>query len=251
MYMRFVQTKYKTGFLSNIHQIYEKKIIPRLQNVPGCLFAALVKSEEHPDEGISITLWDTRSHAEAYEKSGEFKELLNHIMPYLSDSSEWKIQLSKDMNLEYQPVFEEPVVKAFKSLVNTDDRNFSDETLSFMYLRLLSIKIKPGLMNTFREIYKKEIIPKLQTVKGCRYAFLTENLEEENQALSLTIWESKQDADNYEKEGLFKQLLDKTKHTFTELYQWKLALESEKSQTVTSDDPSIGYYQIVTGKSFQ
>jgi len=128
-------------------------------------------------------------------------------MPYLSDSSEWKIQLSKDLNLEYQPVPDEPIVKAFKSLAKTDERNFSEETLSFMTLRLLSIKIKPGLMNTFREIYKNEIIPKLQTVKGCKYAYLTENLEDENQALSLTIWESKQDADNYDKGGLFKQLL--------------------------------------------
>jgi len=59
--MRFVQAKYKSGFLSNIHQIYDEKIIPRLQNIPGCLFAALVQSEEHPDEGISITLWDTRT----------------------------------------------------------------------------------------------------------------------------------------------------------------------------------------------
>ncbi|MBN2413107.1 antibiotic biosynthesis monooxygenase [candidate division KSB1 bacterium] len=251
MYLRFVQAKYKSYSLSNIHQIYDEKIIPRLQKVPGCLFAALVQNEKQPDEGISITLWDTHEHAEAYEKSGVFKELLDYIMPFLSDSSEWKVQLSKDLNLEYQPVPDEPVIKSFRTLSDKDEKTFSRKAIPYLFLRFLSIKIKPGMMNTFREIYQKEIDPKLKNIKGCRYAYISENLEEENQVLSLTMWDSKEDADNYEKEGQFKQLLDKVKHTFTELYQWKLALEKEKKQTVTSDDPSVAYYQIVTGKSFQ
>ena len=45
MYMRLVQAKFKPGSLSNIRQIYEDKIIPQLQKMPGCLCAWLVRRE--------------------------------------------------------------------------------------------------------------------------------------------------------------------------------------------------------------
>ena len=56
-----------------------------------------------------MTLWDSQSHADAYEKSGLFRELLEEAKPFLSSSSEWKIQLTEDFSLDYQPTPEEPV----------------------------------------------------------------------------------------------------------------------------------------------
>ena len=112
MFMRFVQANYKPDYLQNLQQKYDDIIIPKLQNTAGCLCACLVKNEEH-QESISITLWNSQINAEAYEKSGSFAELFTKVKPFLEDSSEWKIQLSDDFQLEYQPVSDEPVVKAF------------------------------------------------------------------------------------------------------------------------------------------
>jgi hypothetical protein len=57
--------------------------------------------------------------------------------------------------------------------------------------------------------------------------------------------------ERYEQSGPFNSFIDKTKHTFSELYQWKIALENDQTgHIVTSDDPALKYYSMVTGKSF-
>jgi len=123
-----------------------------------------------------------------------------------------------------------------------------DETHS-MYLRIVSFIVKPGKMDELRQIYADEIIPALQSVTGCRYANLTESMEEKNEAISLTIWNSKQDSDAYEASGLFSEMTDKIKHTLSDLYQWKMALEKQSGRKIaTSEDMAIGHYNIVTGK---
>jgi len=251
MYMRLVYARSKPDLVWKIQQIYSEKIITRLKEMPGCLCSCLIQSDAHEDEGISMTLWDSQAHAEDYEKSGIFQELLGEVRPYLSDSSEWKLQLSKELKLEYQPVPEEPVLKAFTSFVQTDTKIPSESGSPLMYLRILSLTIKPGMMEEFRKIYKEEILSILRGVKGCRYAFLTESTQDKSEVLSLTIWDSKQDAIDYESGKIFDELMEKVKHTFTELFHWKVALEKESGgKVVTTGDPRSMSYTIVTGKFF-
>jgi heme-degrading monooxygenase HmoA len=251
MFMRLVHAKSKPDSIAIIQQVYAERIIPRLQKMPGCLFSCLIQSDTHPDEGISLTLWDSQAHAEAYEQSGRFQELLGEVKPYLCDSAEWKVQLSKNLQVEYQPVAEEPVLKGYTSLGQTDTKILTKRELSQMYLRLFSLKIKEGMMEEFSRIYREEILPALREVKGCRFAFMTENIQEKTEALSLTIWETKQDAINYERSELFAELNDKVKHTFAELFLWKMSLEEQAGKKVmTSADQRSTHYTIVTGKSF-
>jgi heme-degrading monooxygenase HmoA len=106
-------------------------------------------------------------------------------------------------------------------------------------------------MDEFKKLYADIIIPTLKKTPGCQYAYLTESMQEENQIISLTIWDSKEDADRYEKSGRFKELVEKVKHTFSELYQWKMALEKETGKKAkTSEDLEVSRYSVVTGKSF-
>jgi heme-degrading monooxygenase HmoA len=247
MFMRLVQAKYDPAALTIIRQIYETKIIPQLQEMKGCLFACLIKSELDPEEGISMTLWDTQENAENYERSGMFQINMQEIKPYLQVSNEWKAQLSKDMKIEYEPVHDEPVVTSYRTLVQLDEKL----PVELMYLRLLSLKIQPGKMEEFVAIYEQDILPLLRSVPGCRYAYLTISSERKHEAISVTIWNSKQDVERYEQSGPFNSFIDKTKHTFSELYQWKIALENDQTgHIVTRDDPALKYYSMVTGKSF-
>ena len=144
------------------------------------------------------------------------------------------------------------MVKSYPTLAQAEGTIPDHEKASMMYLRILSIKVKPGKMEEFRKLYIEEIIPTLHDVKGCRYAFLTENSEEENEAISVTIWNSKRDADEYESNMIFDTLRMKVEHTFADLYQWKAALEMEYSgRVVTSEDPRVKTYNVVTGRSFR
>jgi quinol monooxygenase YgiN len=250
--MRLVHARYQPDSLVNVQQIYDESIIPRLQKTEGCLSVSALKSEVHPGEGISMTLWTSRDHAEAYEKSGVFQELFDKVKPFLVDSSEWKVQLSEDLTLEYQPVSEEPVVKTYATTAQTEGEATTHEKTRLMFLRILSVSIQPGKIDAFRRIYTDEVIPVLRNLKGCRFAFLTESVEEENKVLCITIWESKEDADAYEKSGRYDELIGKLQHTFSELYQWKMALDRESAgKVMTSEDLHVDSYSIVVGKRFK
>lgn len=251
MYMRLLQIKIKPEKLPELQQFYETTVIPALQNLPGCRHASLIHGARHEDECISLTLWNSRENAEAYARSNLFQQLLQASQSFLADSPEWKIQLSDDLKLEYLPVPEEPVVKSYAVDTTTDTKALPEAQTAFMYLRIVSAKIKPGKLEEFRRLYAEEIIPALRNVPGCRYAFLTESLEAQSEVISVTIWDTRQEAENYEQSGLFDQLTQKVKHTFSELYQWKMALEqAHRGQAATSEDLTVKHYSVVTGKSF-
>jgi quinol monooxygenase YgiN len=248
MYMRLVHSKYQPHALPMIRKVYDEKIIPQLKEMKGCLYACLIKNEENTDEGLSLTLWDSQENAESYIRSGMFQALHAEIKPYLSDTSEWKVQLSKDLRIEYEKPGDESVVKSYSSLAQSGE----DIPTGMLYLRLLSLKVQPKKIVEFKKIYIEDIIPNLRAVKGCQFAYLTMSTERDDEAISLTVWDSKEDADIYEKSGKFKELLKKVKHTLSDLYQWKMSLDKEADWKLrTSEDMDVKYYRVVTGKSFR
>lgn len=249
MIMRLLQVKIKPDLLSEVRQMYDEKAMPILRAVPGCLYASLIQSVDRADECMSLTLWETREQADAYEQSNVFKELITEAQPYFAESSEWKIQLSKDLTLEYEPVVEEPVVKAYQVTDLKDSRSVPQGKP--MYVRIVAPQIREGQLSEFKKIFNNEILPELRAVKGCRYAYLTENIKEQNQMISVTIWDSREDADAYHHSGVFDRLTEKVKHTFSEVYQWKMQLEQETGgQVITSDEVTVEGYRVITGKSF-
>lgn len=251
MYMRFVHVKVKQAMMADLCHLYDEKIIPTLHTTPGCIYASLIQGVHHHDECISMTLWDTPQHAVAYEQSGLFGKLLREAGPFLSDTSEWKIHLSKDLELKYEPVREEPVVNAYNIESDKNGGLLSPEQAGGLYVRIVSPQIREGKVGEFRKIYSTELLPLLRTVKGCRYAAIIENAQEPDKIISISIWDSKQDADDYEISGVFDELTEKVKHTFSEIYQWKMQLEKETGRhVVTSSEITVEGYSVVTGKSF-
>jgi heme-degrading monooxygenase HmoA len=252
MYLRFVHVKIKPEDQSVIQQLYDARILSRLQGVAGCLYGGLILSEDHPDEAISMTIWDSQEHAEDYVKSGLFRELVKEAEPYLEDSTEWKIELSKELELELNPVPAEPVVKSYNLTAKTDADVPAQDATPRMYLRVVSTKVQPEKAGELRDIYEREIIPELQRTKGCRYAYLTEGIEERSEAISVTVWDTREDADTYEKSGKFEELIGKVKHTFSDMFQWKMSLEREfQGKVISSEDYSIENYSVVTGRRFK
>lgn len=250
MFMRLVQVKVRPETAAGLPSMYNEKIIPALRNSPGCLYASLIRSVGNPEEAISMTLWDSQQHAEEYEQGGLFQRLLEEARPYLAETSEWKVQLSKDFTLQYQPVIEEPVVKSLHVTAESGS-TISAADRGRMFVRIVSIHLRSGAKEEFARLYAAEIIPALRTVKGCRYAFLTEGLEERNEVLSITIWDTAEDATAYEQAGIFRHLQEKVEHTYSDLYLWKLAVEKRSGQTVsTTDDLGVKGYNVVTGSSF-
>jgi quinol monooxygenase YgiN len=251
MYMRLFHLKINPDFLPMLQPFHDKVVIPELQQIEGCLFAGLIQSSKSDNECVSITLWETREQAEAFEKSMAFRSLMEKVKPFLSESTEWKVQLSDDLELKYEPVKEEPVLKEFKVVTKSDITPDENELRTLMYVRMVSIRLKEGKIEAFREKYVKEIVPTLQSTKGCRYIYLLENIQEKNQVISITIWDNKEMANAYERSGSFARLTAKVKDTISDFYQWKLALEKGGGSRVkTSEDIEIYSYGLVSAKRF-
>jgi len=251
MFMRLVQVRVKTGALEKLQQLYNERVIPALRQVKGCFYAGFMQNSHVPDECISMTLWESQEDAVAYEKSGVFENLLNETRPYLSESSDWKIQLSQDLTLEYVPVPEEPEVKMYSVTAQSNVPAFPTGS-SPLWLRTVALKIRPGRLEEFRRLYKERIMPELHKVKGCRYVYLTESAQKQNEVISVTVWDSKHDAENYEHSGLYERLVDSIKHTLSELFQWKMELEKEKGkQAATSEDLTVEHYDVIVGKTLK
>ncbi|MFI5251680.1 MAG: antibiotic biosynthesis monooxygenase [Bacteroidota bacterium] len=252
MYMRLVEMKVDPVKLPEMREFYERTAIPALHAVRGCLFATLIQSNEHIGECISMTLWNTQAEAEEYGKSRIYSTLAEKIRTYLSHSNEWKIELSKDLTLEMVPILEEPIVKSYPIGAFENGINTPSDTPQLLYVRIVGPKIRQGMLEEFKQIYAREILPVLKKVRGCRYAFVTVGGKDKSDVMSVTVWDSQAAADEYEASGLFDQLKEKLMHTFTELYQWKMGLDKDTdTKTFTSDDMTVKHYQVVTGESFR
>jgi len=252
MHMRLVQVEVRTGALTNLCDHYSRHVIPALQQTKGCRYAGLLQSAHHPERCISLTLWDSPEDAHAYESGGAYRQLLDETRPYLSESSEYKMQLSQDLTLEYVPVAQEPVVKDYPITARSEMTSSGQPAGNAMWLRIVSLKVLPGKLDEYTRLYAKHSIPALRNVRGCRYVYLLESGDESHEVLSVTSWESKQDAEAYEKSGLFERLLELQKHTLSGLYQWKKSLGKEQaSHSATSEDVMVEHYTVLTGQNFK
>jgi len=241
----------KSGSLPQVREFYEKEVIPALQITEGCLHISLLQSDTHPDEFVSLTLWRQRRHADAYESGGLFAKFIADVAPYSAGSSEFTLHLGPDLKLQYDPVAEPPVVKGFDVPMNSASAILPRDPKKSIFLRIVTPQIREGMLEEFKNIYTTEILPPLREAPGCMQAHLVENVKQPNQLISLTIWHNRQDAENYERSGLFSELTKKVEPCFTEIYQLKQQLGKETGgHTITSEDLSVEGYKVVVGKNF-
>jgi heme-degrading monooxygenase HmoA len=252
MFMRFIYLKIKPEFTDVLPSFYNKMILPELQKISGCLFGGLVKKSENPQDYVSVTIWDSLERAEVYEKSESYRKTRDRIRPYLAESSAWEIHLSDDLQLQYDSGVEDPVIREYRVTAQQQSDEEPQLADTPLYVRLVSLKIQKGKLDEFRQLFSKEIVPVLQRTGGCRYIYLTESLQDDDEIVSITVWDSKQEADAYEQSGQFEDLVQKVKHTFSQVYQWKMQLEKKSPGKIkTSEDMKIEYYGLVSGRRFE
>jgi heme-degrading monooxygenase HmoA len=74
----------------------------------------------------------------------------------------------------------------------------------------------------------------------------------DNKSISITIWDTKEDAAAYEHSGQFNSLVNKVRHTFTDFYQWKMELDKGgQRQPAPKEDLKVEGYRVVSMKNFQ
>jgi quinol monooxygenase YgiN len=252
MFLQAVRLQISPDHLWAFRKLYEQSMIPELQGAVGCLYAALVRGDETEEDVVALALWDEEKSAGQHEAKSGFPELIEQSKGYMADSSNYKIRLSPDMQLEYSPEPRQPVFRSYSVALHSDVSRLLRGTAPMTFLRVVSVHVRPDMADEFIRIYERDIAPTLLALSGCRFNLLVTNTQDRSEHLSVTLWDSPQNADVYEEDGTFNRLTEKLKHTFSTLYQWKLGLEQEPGkQAATSEDLVVRTYHVLLARSMQ
>jgi len=249
MFMRTVHLRLDPNRILEMRQMYAGAIIGELARTRGCLYAGLLQSDGDPEAGISLTLWQSPADAEAYEGSGAYGRLWDQSRPYLAATPEWTVHLTDDLQLRYAPVDEEPLVSRYESHGPADASELAAEERGRLYLRILSLHVRSGMLDEFTALYRNEIVPGLRRVAGCRSAFLAMEKDDPRRLMSVTIWNSRADAEQYERDGAFNALSERVAFTLENSTRWKTP-EQRVDRAVGSDDMVATGYSLVVGRAF-
>lgn len=86
-----------------------------------------------------------------------------------------------------------------------------------MYIRVNFLKIKTREKDIARKIYNEEVIPAHKSHKGCRFVYLLECLDNEEEGMTLTAWDTREDLENYEKSGDYEKMISGFKGFISEV----------------------------------
>jgi quinol monooxygenase YgiN len=86
------------------------------------------------------------------------------------------------------------------------------------------MRVNPDKIFEFKKVYERMIIPTLEHSPGCVYAGLIQSLEEQNDAISITLWSYQDDALAYERSGKYAQLVEVARPFFSDSSEWRVQL---------------------------
>jgi heme-degrading monooxygenase HmoA len=102
-----------------------------------------------------------------------------------------------------------------------------------MYVRMTFFRVREGKMDELRNTYVNHVIPAHKEHKGIRFVHLFECMENTDEGISLTAWDTKGDLEAYEKSGDYQRILS----MFTELFDGAPTLKSY--EVTASSEPMI------------
>ena len=83
-----------------------------------------------------------------------------------------------------------------------------------MYARLTIVQMKPDLLDETIKLYKDGVIPAAKSQKGFRGAYLLSD-SKSGKGISITLWDSEEEAIANEKSGYYQDQVNKFKEYFT------------------------------------
>ena len=251
MFMRFVNIRVREGKLRELARFYEDRVIPALDESGGCLYASLLQPSGDDRECISMTMWRSAEDAEAYEKSGLYDELLDDSDDFLAEVSEGKVESSTGSSGAFTAL-QDPEVEAYPVEVAGVGEVVDAVGPHQFFVRIVSARVEAGKFEQLKQRFDEEIKPALMATKGCRAVFLVENVKRRSRALSVTVWDSEEDAIRHELSGSFDKMVARVSEYFSGLYQWKLSLDTAGERSaVTGKDLDVRGFQVVTGRNLQ
>jgi len=246
VYLRILKFDTQGADLYAVQAFYQKEVLPLLQQHSACRFASLLQATSQAEECISMTLWDSPQEADSYEKSDAYRKLVEDGSQLVSGAAEWRVRLAGSTGLPPVEPGQQTVSDAFTVEAGDEDLPV-DELPSRLYLRVVSVRVKPEKWDDLIDLYNTTVMPTLHSTQGCRAAFLVEALRDPDQALSVSIWDREEDAVRYEISGRFDALTRRLRDTLIPTHQWQGTLTAEGS---ADGNPPAEGFRVVVGERF-
>jgi heme-degrading monooxygenase HmoA len=243
MFLRMVSINIRAEQAVKIVAAYEENVITALRKQPGCSFVALLQNISNEKEAISLTLWNSKADAEAYEKSGVFHRLVESLRSFYEESSEWAFTLTEDLSIEYTPVSVEPIVTSFDDAATRKEyiRRFKGTPYVAQIIRLTVV---PERSSEFEEVFNRVILPKYQQTKGFIHIIL---LRKEKECSLISFWDESFDF----RSGAGNVTLDFTRDIVSFLpsdVQWRVLRKNSQLSSVSSEDIHSSMYRCLVGE---
>jgi heme-degrading monooxygenase HmoA len=105
----------------------------------------------------------------------------------------------------------------------------------------VSMGVQEKDSDMFAKAYDENVIAALRRQPGCSFASLLQNISDSKDCISVTIWESKEATEEYEKSGKFKALVESLRSFYVESNEFELKLTDDLSieYTPIQNDPSL------------
>ncbi len=78
-FLRLSWGKLIPGSWEQFEKHYNEKVAPKASTVKGLQIRALLPSSNIPDEGLSLTMWDSLDDMQNYERSGEIRDNVSEV----------------------------------------------------------------------------------------------------------------------------------------------------------------------------
>ena len=99
-----------------------------------------------------------------------------------------------------------------------------------MYIRMTFVRLKPDKKEAARKLYDNEVIPAHKGRQGLRFVHLLESMDNKDEGIAVTAWDTREDALAYEKVGDYQKLLSQFKDLIEgepELKSYQITASSE------------------------
>jgi len=93
-----------------------------------------------------------------------------------------------------------------------------------MYLRFIHISIEEPRLKEVQSFYQERVIPDLEAAGGCRFAGLLQSTLDGARCVSLTLWDSAEQADSWATSDRYRQILEDGSSLLSGAATWQGAL---------------------------
>ena len=227
-------------------ETYARSVLSALRSTQGCAFASLMQNTANPQECISLTIWDSRKASTDYEESGLYLKLVDSLRPYFLESTEWKLELSEDLSLEYTPLKVEPTVERFDESV-ADSGNIFRLRANPFAVHLLTLSVNEEQRAAFKSTFSTVVHPKYKLHKGFIDLVM---VRQERKFHIISFWDETVDIGPSSGIQSIDQLIESIYKVLPSFVRWRISHTNDVHMSSSSEDLRSATYRCLTAEWF-